>query len=240
MVRVLKFDPSRLDAQPGDTPAYGVAEAAHYLRIPKATLRAWVAGQDNFRPVILAPRPAGPPLLTFVNLVEVHVLDALRRQHHVSLPKVRKALRYLARTMPRSKHPLAELDIRTDGFDVLVEQWGNLINATRDGQLEMRHILEAYLRRVERGPHGIPVRLYPFTRKRPHDLSPAEAFDEPRHIVIDPHVAFGRPTLAGTGIPTEVIAERYKAGESMDELAEDYDRSRPEIEEAIRCELAAA
>jgi uncharacterized protein (DUF433 family) len=34
-----------------------------------------------------------------------------------------------------------------------------------------------------------------------------------------------------------VIAERYKAGESIDALADDYGRSRLEIEEAIRCEL---
>jgi uncharacterized protein (DUF433 family) len=43
--------------------------------------------------------------------------------------------------------------------------------------------------------------------------------------------------LAGTGIATTVIAQRYKAGESIAELAEDYGRSTPEIEEAIRCEL---
>lgn len=235
---MLKFDHSYLDAAPDETPAYSVREAAHYLRIPKATLRTWVVGQDNFRPVIDSPRPSGPPVLTFVNLVEIHVLDALRCQH-VSLPKIRKALRYIARTMPGRKHPLAALDIHTGGFGVLVDQWGILVNAG-DGQLEMRHVLEAYLRRVERGPQGSPIRLYPFTRKWPHDLSADEALNEPRHVVIDPHVAFGRPILVGTGIPTEVIAERYKAGESMDELAEDYDRTRPEIEEAIRCELTAA
>ena len=38
-------------------------------------------------------------------------------------------------------------------------------------------------------------------------------------------------------IATAVIAERYKAGESVDQLAEDYGRNRLEIEEAIRCEL---
>ena len=42
---------------------------------------------------------------------------------------------------------------------------------------------------------------------------------------------------AGSGIPTTIIAERYKAGESVDELADDYGRKRLEIEEAIRCEL---
>jgi uncharacterized protein (DUF433 family) len=57
------------------------------------------------------------------------------------------------------------------------------------------------------------------------------------HVVIDPHISYGRPVLVGTGIPTAVVAERYKAGEPIDELAEDYGRSRKEIEEAIRCEL---
>ncbi len=37
-----------------------------------------------------------------------------------------------------------------------------------------------------------------------------------------------------------MIAERYKGGESIAELAGDYDRSATEIEEAIRCELRIA
>lgn len=61
--------------------------------------------------------------------------------------------------------------------------------------------------------------------------------DEPRSIVIDPRVAFGRPVLAGTGIPTALVAERYKAGETMEDLAKDYERDRVDIEEAVRCEL---
>ena len=46
--------------------------------------------------------------------------------------------------------------------------------------------------------------------------------------------------IAGTGLATGLIAERYKAGESVHELARDYERSEGEIEEAIRCELPAA
>jgi uncharacterized protein (DUF433 family) len=56
-------------------------------------------------------------------------------------------------------------------------------------------------------------------------------------VVVDPRVSFGCPVLAGTGIATDVIAKRYKAGDSIAELADDYDRSQSEIEEAIRCEL---
>jgi len=74
--------------------------------------------------------------------------------------------------------------------------------------------------------------FYPFTRKR--------ELDEPRVVVIDPEVSFGKPVLVGTGIPTSTVAERYKTGESVDDLAKDYDLERGKIEEAIRCELRAA
>jgi uncharacterized protein (DUF433 family) len=43
--------------------------------------------------------------------------------------------------------------------------------------------------------------------------------------------------ISGTGIPTRIIFERYAAGESIQDLADDYGRPRLEIEDAIRCEL---
>ncbi len=56
-------------------------------------------------------------------------------------------------------------------------------------------------------------------------------------VVINPYVGFGRPVISGTGIPTVVIAERWKAGESFDSLMEDYGLEKEKIEEAIRCEF---
>ena len=58
-------------------------------------------------------------------------------------------------------------------------------------------------------------------------------------MVIDPRVQFGRPCLAGRGIPTAIITERYKAGDSIQILADDYRCPAHEIEEAIRYETAA-
>jgi uncharacterized protein (DUF433 family) len=92
----------------------------------------------------------------------------------------------------------------------------------------------AWSRRVEHDQQGLAARLFPFTR--PGGL----VADQPRTVVIDSRVAFGRPVLVGTGVPTAVLADRYKAGESMQELAEDYDCARELIQEAIRCELASA
>ena len=220
---------------PRELGAYGLLEAAHYLNIPASTLRSWVVGRSyptgsglRFFAPLIPLADSRDRLLSFVNLVEVHVLDAIRREHAVALPKVRQAIAYLGTRFP-SKHPLADHRFETDGLDLFVRKYGQLINASRSGQLAMRQLLEAHLRRIERDPAGFPVRLYPFTRKRQHE--------EPKVVVIDPYVSFGRPVLVGTGIPTATIADRYKAGESIDELAHDYGRPRLEIEEAVRCEL---
>jgi uncharacterized protein (DUF433 family) len=218
-----------------DTASYGLSEAAGYLFVPATTLRAWFLGQDyetssgrrRFAPPLRISQRT-PPLLSFVNLVEAHVLEAIRHQHGVTLQNVRKALAFLQRHV-RSKHPLAEHGFETDGLDLFTEHYGRLINVSREGQVMMRDVVSAYLRRIERDARGVPIRLYPYTRHRERE--------EPMSVVIDPRVSFGRPVLVGTGIPTEIIAQRYKAGESVDELADDYGRKRPEIEEAIRYEL---
>ncbi|TMA97691.1 MAG: DUF433 domain-containing protein [Deltaproteobacteria bacterium] len=220
---------------PEEQPSYSITEASRYLLIPTATLRSWVAGRKYptdsgprfFRPIIQLPDDVRVGL-SFINLVEAHVLDAIRRHHQVPLSKIREAIDYLRRHFS-SKHPLAEQRFETDGIDLFIDKFGQLINVTQSGQIALRELLKAHLHRVEHDSSRTAVRLYPFTRKR--DLR------EPKVVVIDPHISYGRPVLVGTGIPTAVVAERYKAGESIDELAEDYGRSRNEIEEAIRCEL---
>ncbi|MCG3114616.1 MAG: DUF433 domain-containing protein [Candidatus Manganitrophus sp. SA1] len=217
-----------------EIPSYSIPEAAHYLRIPVQTLRSWIrgrrypvkGGQRYFKPLVATPDHS--PLLSFINLVEAHVLSAIRKDHQIPLESVRKALEYLGREYP-SKHPLADYLFETDGIDLFLRKYGHLENISKDGQLAMAEVLHAYLRRIERDPSGLPIKLYPFTRKRQPE--------EPKTVVIDPTLAFGRPVLAGTGIATHVIAERYKAGESIKELAEDYGLSPSQIEEAIRCEL---
>jgi uncharacterized protein (DUF433 family) len=55
----------------------------------------------------------------------------------------------------------------------------------------------------------------------------------------DPRVQFGKPCLAGTRIPTSIIAERHGAGDSVEVLAEDYERSPQEIEAALRYERSS-
>lgn len=219
-------------------PNYRLPEAAHYLRVPESTLRMWVLGQDYraadrpriLRPIII-PAAVAPPTLSFINMVEAHVLTAIRYQHGVPLQAVRRAVEYLTREF-HSRHPLAEEQFQTDGVNLFVERLG-LLNVSAPGQFAMREILGALLRRVERDERGLAIRLYPFSRR---PALPA-LDDSPRLVVIDPRVGFGRPVLVGTGVTTATIAERFDAGESLEALAADYDRPASEIEEAIRCEL---
>lgn len=226
---------SHATVNPRETPAYSLPEAAHYLRIPRATLRSWVrgryypteSGRRFFEPIITLPERE-TLTLSFVNLIEAHVLSAIRKDHNVALPSVRRALEYVGRRFA-VRRPLADQRFETDGVDLFVERFGQLINASREGQLALRDLLQQRLRRIERDRQGNAVRLYPFTRK--------DVAEQPKVIVIDPDIAFGRPVLVGTGIVTAIIAERYKAGESIEGLAADYERPRLEIEEAIRCEL---
>lgn len=214
-----------------EQPAYTMRDAARYLSTPYPTLRDWVRGfpRSNQKAIIHLPDESHC-LLSFINLIEIHVLNAIRRNHGISFPKIRKALSFLEKHFP-SKHPLADKSFTTDGLHLFIEEYGKLINISDDGQIAMQQVIQAYLDRVQRDSHGIPIRLYPFVRKI--DI------DDAKRIIIDPSISFGRPVLAGTGIPTSVIYERFVAGDSTPELASDYQVEQEKVEDAIRCEQAA-
>ncbi len=216
-------------------PAYSISEVAHYLGVPAPTIRYWSVGGRGHGPLIEPPAGGAPTLLSFFNLTELHVLSAVRRKHGVKMSKIRRAIQYLkshACGARDERHPLISREMVTDGLHLFIEEYGKLINISQQGQMAMRDVIEGALRRIRRDAAGLPVKLYPFTRNTMEDA--------PEMVVIDPALSAGRPVIAGTGITTQIIAERYMAGESIDDLAKDYERPHEEIEEAIRCEFPAA
>lgn len=239
---MVKRNTSEIDiyggVDPREIPAYRYVDAALYLNIPSPTLRSWIkgyyykvkGGRKFFKPILSLPDPS-TPLLCYTNLVEAFVLSSLRRKHKIDLNKIRVAIRFLQSEF-KSSHPLAEHRFETNGIDIFVEKYGQLINAGRDGQLAMRQVLHDYLTRVEHDPSGKAARLYPFIRRN--------GTEQPKNVVINPYVSFGKPVISGTGLPTRVVAERYKAGDSIPKLASDYGRKEEEIDDAIRYELRIA
>ena len=115
------------------------------------------------------------------------MLGAIRHDHRISFPKVRTSLDYIRKAFD-SEHPLADAKFETDGINLFVERFGKLISASESGQLAVRDLLAAHLKRVEHDDSGLAVRLYPFTR--------AFHSGDPKIIVIDPFVAFGRATIS--------------------------------------------
>lgn len=218
-------------------PAYGPAEAARYLRLPAATLRTWLVGRDypkgganaRFQPLI---RPANPqPLqLSFWNLVEAHVLRALRTEHGVALAALRKVIDYAERKLELQRLLLSP-DLRTHAGRVFLDRYAELIDLSASGQLAMRKMFEAHLQRVEWDQWKFPVRLYPYVG--------AGQGSGDRPIAIDPQIAFGRPIVVRAGVSTAAIADRIDAGESVDAVAEDYDLSPHEVEQAVLYSRAA-
>jgi uncharacterized protein (DUF433 family) len=219
---------------PRELPAYTIREAAHYLHLPVATLKSWVVGRyyptrtgrKFFAPVIDLPdKKIG--LLSFFNLVEAHVLSAFRRTHEIELRKIRSAMKYV-RARFGCGHPLIDQRFETDGARLFIEKLGVLVDASAQGQIVMDTI-RPYFKRLEFSGDTV-VRLYPFTRRTIED--------SPMSVFIDPRYSFGRPSLARSHVPTAVIADRYKAGDSVEDLAKDYGCEPLDIQEGLRCELA--
>lgn len=221
---------------PDNIPSYNLSEAAKYLRMAPATLRSWtigrpypkLSGEGYFRPLIGLPKGSGTRL-SFANLIEAHVLWALRTEHGVPIKAVRTALDYSQRTLKIDRLLLSP-QLRTNTGDIFLEKYGQLINLSKSGQLAIKKVLEGYLKRVE-WKNDVPTKLYPFLS---HTTS-----DDQRVISINPLVSFGKPVIEKKGISTSIIVNRIDAGESVDDLAADYNLTKSDIELAAVYERAA-
>lgn len=158
------------------------------------------------------------------------MLRSLRTEHGVPVKALRSALTYAEKTLGIDRL-LLRPELRADAGRVFVDRYGELIELTASGQLAMRRLFDEHLKRIEWDSSRFPVRLYPF-------LS-ASAPTAERPIVIDPRIAFGRPVVVSKGISTSTIAERVDAGESVNDIAADYDLVESDIEQAVVYEGAA-
>jgi uncharacterized protein (DUF433 family) len=211
-------------------------EAARYLRLSPATLRSWFLGRpyptarglSQFAPVLKLPK-RDPATLSFSNLIEAHVLRSLRTEHGVPLVAVRQALAYAQRALKIDQLLLRE-ELCTAGGELFLDRYGDLVSLSASGQLAMRKVFEAHLKRVEWGKLRSPVRLYPFLVSESADAKP---------IVIDPRISFGRPVVSKAFVSTRSILDRMDAGEKVEDVARDYDLMNEAVEQAVVFERAA-
>lgn len=92
----------------------------------------------------------------------------------------------------------------------------------RNGQLVLAETAERFRSAVEYDG-GVVGRLRPDVRTP--------------DVVMDPRRAFGQPAIRN--VRTESLAEDYRAGTSREDLADLYDLTAEQVDEAIRFELIA-
>jgi len=216
-----------------EIPMYHLPEVARYLHLPTSTLRDWVEGRDGRSPAsAIITRPSDrDPRLSFNNLVEAHVLRALRHEHKISMQAVRRALED-AQARFGIKRLLIDKKLLAAPGEMFLREYGRLLSLTKLNQLAMEEILQRFLRRLVRDVEGLPIRLYPFV---------APGFSDDRRVItIDPRLSYGRPSLVSKGVSTAILGERVNAGETIKELADYYGLDEQDVKEAVIYEGFAA
>ena len=210
-------------------PAYPLAVAARILGTNPTTLRAWFhgrsyvtkAGKRHAAPVMAATQNIGAPL-SFIDLVEAHMLLAIRRGYGIPLKRLRDAMEYLRRDGGDLLF-LAHREFRHDRQHLYLNRDDYLVSLSERGQHVEPKIIQEGLRQIVYGDDGYADRFFPLVNGQ-----------EQKAIMLSPSIGFGRPVLAKLGVSAEAVAARFHAGEHLRDLAADYGATPEEIEDAIR------
>jgi uncharacterized protein (DUF433 family) len=213
-------------------PAYSLADVARLVGVSEATMRAWFRGRPPLsskkggfrRPAVkpILPTDAGArEPLSFLDLIEAHILFSLRNAYKFPMRKVRIAAEYLA-TLEGSLALLAHKDFFHDHSDLFLGENERLLSLSEGGQLADKVILENGLHQVRYGKDGYADEFFPNKRGKPQ-----------QEFVVNPYINFGRLSVARIRVGAEAVAERLAAGEKMADVAEDYGATEKEIMEAV-------
>jgi len=154
--------------------------------------------------------------------MEVATIDKLRRKGF-SFKQIRK-INVTARFYLKTPRPLVTETFRVMGRDIFVDEgFGILLNVGRGaGMQAWDEVLDPFLDTVEYEGE-IVRRWWPLGKNA--------------EVLVDPDFGFGLPVVEGVGVRTEIIAERYRAGDSPNEIAYDFDVTPKQIDDALRWEM---
>jgi uncharacterized protein (DUF433 family) len=207
-----------------NVPTYRVIEAARYARTSTQTIGNWEEIRGNRRSVVTSRKTCES--LSYLQLIEIGVVAAMRKSK-LKLEKIREAREYLSSEF-NSEFPFAQYRFKTDGkslfmdYDQIVPaDKEKLLDVNEHGQLAWNQILSGLLHEFEYDSEAGTV-----LRWR------VDGFDSP--VRLDPRVAFGAPHVSG--IATWVLRDRWKSGESIADIADDYELTSDLVTAALRFE----
>lgn len=207
-------------------PAYQVNDAARYARISTQTIRNWQKQDGNSTPA-LAHR-AKRASLSYFQLVEVAFVSVLRNLG-LSLATIKDARDYMAQQL-HAEFPFVQHRFKTDGQRIMMDlpqmvkgtSKDKLIVVNKGGQLAWQQILQHKFDEFDY-TKGLAVRWRVAGQGSP--------------IIIDPQIAFGAPSVKG--VPTWAISGRQRAGESIEDIAGDFDIPVSDVRKALQFEEAS-
>ena len=209
-------------------PLYSFAEADRIARVTPNTSRRWLKGysfwyEDERREMPpVTPTAETMEAVSFVDLMEVATIDKLRKKGF-SFRQIRK-INATAHFYLQTPRPLVTETFKVKGRDIFVDAgFGILVNVGYEaGMQAWDEVLDPFLDTVEY-EDKIVRRWWPLGK----DVS----------VLVDPDYGFGLPVITGSGVRTEIIAERHGVGETNEEIAEDFGLSVAEVEDALRYEF---
>jgi uncharacterized protein (DUF433 family) len=164
--------------------------------------------------------------VSFLDFVDAAVALTLTAKHDVSVQMVRKLRRRLSEELA-TVHPFARKD-----FYVLPASRPIVFSgdAKTDGDMRLVEVLK--------GQRAFPELMLPFLSKVEYDETTklAQVFPLIGRVILDPRRKYGKPIVRGTGMPTILLYECYKACASEDVVADWYNVSTEDVIEAVRFE----
>lgn len=218
-----------------DRRVYGLPDVDRLLALPPGTARRWIDGYDrggvHYPPVVRAERTRDEEV-TWGEFVETRLLAEFRARG-ASMHRLRPAVVRLREEFGR--YPLAHarpfLDI--DGRELVrhVQQevgitGHEMLVVVRSGQAMMSAPVKSFVD---------DLRYVGDTDREASAVIPVQFGGL---VTLDPLHQYGRPVVRA--VPTEVVAEQFRAGESTETIADLFDLTVAQVEQALRFELSLA
>lgn len=209
-------------------PMHTAAEVARWARTTPQTARRWISGytyrsgaHQRWSPPVARQRN-DDAFLSFEHVVEIAAVAALRRAG-ISMQRIRVDVEFARREL-QIEHPLLSERFLTDGRQLFLRDAAthpHFTNLSRHGQTAWSE-LESVLREVDYADDLMAQRWWPAGRSA--------------GVVVDPLVNFGRPVVALVGVRTETLTDRWAAGVTLAELANEYRIAPDIVERAVQFE----
>jgi uncharacterized protein (DUF433 family) len=221
-------------------PVYSHPQVDRVLGLHGGTARRWIDGYDrggrHYDPVV-REQTTGDEIVTWGEFVETRLLSEYR-DAGVPMLHMRPTVVALREEL-QTQYPLASartwLDVQGQELvrkvqeKVGLERRLSLVVVRTGQQIMWSDEADAFSRSIEwteETVNGQVERL----------LAQADLPD----VVLDPLRGFGDPVLRGRNVTTEVLGELYRAGETVQGIAEGYDLEPALVDEAVRYEFRRA